>query len=199
MAGGVELPTVPGGYRCILMDPAWGFRTYSGNDAVPTLAADPYRTMTIEEIKALRVQDVAAQDCLLVMWVVSSHITQAIECAEAWGFTYRSIGLVWLKDRFPGQSEMFDDPPICSLGMGYWFRQQAEISLVFGRGSPSRKSASVRQAIVEPRREHSRKPECQYERIEALIDGPYLEMFARARRPGWDAWGNETEKFGAAA
>jgi N6-adenosine-specific RNA methylase IME4 len=186
-----------GHFGCIYADPPWAFRTYGGEDAVPTMGADPYSTMTLAEMKLLPVAEIAADDCLLVMWIVSSHLLEAIELAEAWGFTYRSIGPVWAKDRSPGQAEMFDDGPICDIGMGYWFRQQCEIALVFGRGSPTRKSRSVRQYIGEPRRQHSRKPDCVHDRIERLVAGPYLELFARAPRPGWTVWGNQTERFSA--
>lgn len=189
-------PDLPRGhFGCILADPAWAFRTYGGEDAVPTLGDDPYPTMTLDEMKALPVSEIAAKDCLLIMWIVSSHLIEAIELAGAWGFTYRSIGPVWGKERSPNQAEMFDDGPICDLGMGYWFRQQCEIALVFGRGSPTRLSRSVRQYIGEPRREHSRKPDCVHDRIEALVAGPRLELFARSSREGWASWGNEVEKF----
>lgn len=189
----MELP--PGSFGAILLDPPWGFRTYAGANEVATLGDNPYPTMTLDEMKALRVSDVAAPDCLMVMWVISSHIPQAIELAEHWGFTYRSLGPVWIKDRSPDQTEMFDDPPICDLGMGYWFRQQSEIALVFGRGSPQRLSAGVRQVVAAPRREHSRKPSIVHERVEALVAGPYLEMFGREQRPGWTVCGNEVTKF----
>lgn len=189
----------PGPFGAILCDPPWAFRTFSGDDAVPTLGVAPYPTMTLDEMKALPVGDVAASDCLLVMWVISSHLTQGIDLAETWGFTYRSLGPVWIKDRSPNQVEMFDDDPICDLGMGYWFRQQAEIALVFGRGSPQRLSAGVRQVIAAPRREHSRKPDGVHDRIRKLVAGPYLEMFGRAQREGWTVCGNETTKFGEAA
>ncbi|CAN7306417.1 MT-A70 family methyltransferase [Phenylobacterium sp. LjRoot164] len=188
----MSLPRGP--FGCIYMDPAWGFRTYSGDERVPTLGEDPYPTMTLDELKALPVAEVAAPDCLLIMWVISSHVPQAIELAGHWGFTYRSLGPVWLKDRHPGQIEMFDDAPICDIGMGYWFRQQAEIALVFGRGSPTRLNADVRQVVAASRREHSRKPDI-HGRIERLVGGPYLEMFARQSRPGWSTWGNQATKF----
>lgn len=184
-------------FGAILCDPPWSFRTYGGEDAVPTLGEDPYETMTLEEMKALPVADVAAPDCLMVMWVISSHVPQAIELAEHWGFTYRSLGPIWPKERYPSQIEMFDDAPLADIGMGYWFRQQAEISLVFGKGSPKRLNADVRQLIHGERREHSRKPEGVHERIERLVEGPYLEMFARQSRPGWSTWGLEATKFDA--
>lgn len=182
-------------FGAILCDPPWSFRTYGGEDAVPTLGEDPYETMALEELKALPVAEVAAPDCLMVMWVISSHIPQAIELAEHWGFTYRSLGPVWFKDRHPDQLEMFGDGPICDLGMGYWFRQQCEIALVFGRGSPKRLNADVRQVISEPRRQHSRKPDGAYAKLERLVEGPYLDMFGRQSRPNWTVWGNEAAKF----
>jgi N6-adenosine-specific RNA methylase IME4 len=188
-------PLPSGPFSCILADPPWHYATYSGESAVPTLAADPYPTLTLAELQGLPVAEVAADDALLIMWVVSSHLSQALELGEAWGFTYRSLGPIWIKERSPDQFEMFGDGPICELGMGHWFRQQGEVALVFGRGHPKRKSGGVRQVIGAPRREHSRKPDEQYRRIEALIEGPYLELFARTQRPGWTAWGNQTGRF----
>jgi N6-adenosine-specific RNA methylase IME4 len=189
-------PLPPGPFGCILADPPWGFRTYAGTDEVPTLAADPYQTMSLDEMKALPVEASAAPDCLLVMWVISSHVPQALELAEAWGFSFRSLGPVWVKASSPDQLEMWGDAPISDLSMGYWFRQQSEIALVFGRGSPERLSCGVRQVIWAPRREHSRKPDIAHERVEALVAGPYLEMFGRTPRAGWTVWGNETNRFG---
>jgi N6-adenosine-specific RNA methylase IME4 len=81
------------------------------------------------------------------------------------------------------------------MGLGYWTRANTEPCLLATRGKPKRLNADVRQGIIEPRREHSRKPDCVHDRIERLVAGPYLELFARARRPGWDAWGNEVGKF----
>lgn len=204
IARGVEVSdpfaNLPSGhFKAIYADPPWHFRTFDGDSAVPTLAGDPYGTMTLDDMKALPVGYLAAADCLLVMWVVSSHVPQAIDLAAAWGFTYRSLGPIWAKTRFPGQSEMFDDAPPCEIGMGYWFRQQAEITLVFGKGSPTRLNADVRQMIFDGRRQHSRKPDCVHGRIERLVAGPYLELFARAPREGWTVWGNETDKFEARA
>ncbi len=84
------------------------------------------------------------------------------------------------------------------MGMGYWTRQEAEICHLFKRGKPKRLSRGVRSVIRAPRREHSRKPDEQYDRIEALVEGPYLEMFSRQNRSGWTSWGNQTEMFEAA-
>jgi N6-adenosine-specific RNA methylase IME4 len=79
--------------------------------------------------------------------------------------------------------------------MGYWTRANSEVCLLATRGHPKRLNADVRQGIIEPRREHSRKPDCVPGRIERLVAGPYLELFARTRREGWDSWGNQTDKF----
>jgi len=85
------------------------------------------------------------------------------------------------------------------MGLGYWTRANSEVCLLGTRGKPKRRDNGVRQGIIEPIRQHSRKPECVHERVEKLVIGPYLELFARAPRTGWDVWGNQTDKFAEAA
>lgn len=185
-------------YRAILADPPWAFRTFSGENMTPhRCAEDHYRTMELADIKSLDVSAVAARDAALFMWVVDSHIDAAIELGAAWGFSLKTCAFIWLKSgMYAAQFDLFTgDTPEPQIGFGYWTRKQAELCLLFTRGSPPRLSKSVRQVIVDRRREHSRKPDDQYARIEALVGGPYLEMFARTRRPGWDAWGNQIDKF----
>lgn len=174
------LPATPGGYGAILADPPWSFRTYANDNVAPARGAQPYRVMSLDDIKALPVAEVAAKDSLLFMWTVSHLQREAFDVAEAWGFRPVSVAFVWDKGR---------------MGMGYWTRQQTEICHLFKRGKPKRKSKGVRSLIHAPRREHSRKPDETYSRIEALVDGPYLELFARQAWPGWSAWGNESDKF----
>ena len=194
-----------GQFGCILADPPWAFRTFSGETMTPhRCAEDHYPTMSFDEMAALPVADVAAKDCALFMWIVGSHLPEAIALAEAWGFAFKTDAFYWLKQRLrdADQIDLFTgDIPEPRIGFGYWTRKQIEPCWLFTRGSPSRKTMGVRQAIIEPRREHSRKPDCQYERIEALVDGPYLELFSRSTAPGWNSWGNQTGKFqvGAAA
>jgi N6-adenosine-specific RNA methylase IME4 len=94
---------------------------------------------------------------------------------------------------------MFRDDLDPFVGMGYWTRSNSEFCLLGTRGKPKRLNADVRQAIIEPRREHSRKPDCVYNRIERLVAGPYLELFARTTRPGWTSWGNQVGKFAEVA
>jgi len=146
-------------------------------------------------MKALPVADLAAKDCLLNMWVIGSHLDQAIELGRHWGFLFKSDGFIWVKT---GKH----DATLRPIGMGKWVRKQVEYSLIFSRGKPSRTDAGVRQlietgenVIYAPKREHSRKPEERYERIERLVSGPYVELFARETRRGWSCWGNETSKF----
>lgn len=182
-------------YGTILMDPPWGWTSFAGKASAPhRTEEEPYPVMTLDEMKALPVADIAAKDCLLMMWVIGSHIDQSIELARHWGFEFKSDGLIWVK---VGKN----DPAVRPIGMGKWVRKQVEYSFIFTRGKPKRRDAGVRQLIEKddviyaPRREHSRKPDEQYERIERLVDGPYLEMFSRKSRPGWDSWGLETGKF----
>jgi N6-adenosine-specific RNA methylase IME4 len=139
--------------------------------------------MSLDDIKALPVADVAAPNSLLFMWTVSHLQQPAFEVAAAWGFKPVSIAFVWDKGR---------------MGMGYWTRQEVEICHLFKRGKPRRLGKGVRSVIRAPRREHSRKPDEQYGRIERLVGGPYLELFARQAWPGWSAWGNQVGKYVAA-
>lgn len=171
------------GYGAILCDAPWGLTTYSKKNVAPARGAQPYAVMSLADIAALPVADVAAKDCLLFMWTVSHLQREAFDVAAAWGFRPVSIAFVWDKGR---------------MGMGYWTRQEVEICHLFKRGRPSRLGKGVRSVIRAPRREHSRKPDEQYSRIEQLVGGPYLELFARQAWSGWSAWGNQTDRFVAA-
>ncbi len=203
MGDTAALPSVEGGYGCILADPPWAFDAYSGDGGTPhRTAEDHYRTMPLSEIQALDIGSIAAKDCALFMWVVGSHLVQSIDLARAWGFEFKTDAFYWVKQRLhqADQIDLFtNDIAEPRIGFGYWSRKQVEPCLLFTRGSPRRLGKGVRQVIVEPRREHSRKPDCQYERIEGLVAGPRLELFARHKRPGWDAWGNQSDKFQVAA
>lgn len=168
-------------YGAILMDPAWPFDTYAAKGMVPARGVQPYPTMRLHEIAGLPVPDLAAKDCALFMWKNASLPHAATFLAAAWGFRIVTDDVfVWLKP---------------SIGMGYWSRKRSETVCLMVRGRPMRIGRGVDQVIEAPRREHSRKPDEIYARIEALVGGPYLEMFARQRWPGWDSWGNETDKF----
>lgn len=183
-------------FGVIEADPAWSWVSFSGKGAAPHRTAEaPYPVMTLDEMKALPVADIAAKDCLLHMWVIGSHLDQAIELGRHWGFTYKSDGFVWVKT---GKN----DPAVRPISMGKWVRKQVEYGLLFSRGKPSRQDAGVRQlieaedqVIYAAKREHSRKPDERYERLQRLAAGPYVELFARTQRPGWSVWGNQTDRF----
>ena len=113
-----------------------------------------------------------------------------------WGFNYKTCAFAWLK---ADQYRLFALQEDVRMGLGYWTRANSEVCLLATRGKPKRRSRDVRQGIIEPLREHSRKPDCVHERIERLVAGPYLELFARQKRTGWDCWGNQTDKFKAVA
>lgn len=210
-------PLPPGPFPVILADPPWRFKTFSdkGRDRCPdgpktrnqsrqNSPARHYETMSLDDIKALPVAASAAKDCVLLMWAVDPMIPEALEVGKAWGFKYKTTGLVWVKERriTSKRGGAFTDPneQRFPMGTGYWTRANPELCLLFTRGKPSRVGTGVRKLLIAARREHSRKPDEQYARIEALCDGPGLELFARSNgRPGWTAWGNETDKFEAAA
>lgn len=204
----VPPPVVPaGGFGLIMADPPWAFRTHDGRSRTPTQKAfreaeDHYQTTPTEELMQIPVADWAARDAMLLMWVVGSHLDAALDLGRAWGFQLKTDGFYWLKTklRAADQIDLFtDDVPPPRISMGYYSRKQLEPCWLFTRGRPQRLSKGVRQLIIEPAREHSRKPEAIYSRAEELCAGPYLEMFARNERPGWTAWGNEVGKFEAAA
>lgn len=183
----IELPSGP--FGAILADPPWQFTTRDGKpDSLPTSAtrrhgSRHYSTTSTEDLMKLPVGDVAAKDAALFMWVVDSHFTQALELGAAWGFRFNTCAFVWVKSRGPQLNPV--------PGMGFWTRKQVEQCWLFTRGKPKRQSAGVEQLLYSGRGAHSAKPETQYERVEALVGGPYLEMFARITRPGWASWGNQ--------
>lgn len=190
-----------GKFGAILADPPWSFLTYGKKRTTSHRGAEEhYMTMTHEDLLGLPVQSVAAKDCALFMWVVDSHLDEAIELGRAWGFSYKTIAFIWAKTtRKEPQFGFFAPETTHRIGMGYWTRKQAEVCLMFTRGKPRRIGKGVRQIIEAPRREHSRKPDEIHSRVEALVAGPYLELFARQPREGWTVWGNETSKFSEAA
>lgn len=197
-------PQLPKGhFGAILADPPWRFNVWSGDTPVKkrgststyTSAQVHYETMSPEELRALPVGELAAKDCVLFMWVTWPTLLEAIGLLDAWGFKYKTCAFDWMKAH-AGQVEMFRDDTDALMGMGYWTRANSEPCLLATRGKPKRINADVRQGIIAPRREHSRKPDEIHGRIERLVGGPYLELFARApARCGWTVWGNQTDKF----
>lgn len=195
-------------FRVIYADPPWRFKTWSpkGRDRCPDAPMTRnqsrqnrperhYATMALEDIKALPVASLGARDCVLLLWAVDSMLQQALDVGAAWGFEYKTVGFYWIKLRREGSTRhlLHEEPghKLFPMGTGYWTRSNPEQCLLFTKGKPKRTSAAVRKLVISPRREHSRKPDEIHDRIEALVDGPYLELFARRRHPGWVSWGNE--------
>jgi len=190
------LDGLPRGYfGAILADPPWKFVQWT--ESSWRRAGDRsahYSTMGTSDIAGLPIGEYAAPDCVLFLWVCWPFLLQVNEIIEAWGFTYKTCAFAWMKAH-AGQLELFQDEIPDQMGLGYWTRANSEVCLLATRGKPKRLNADVRQAIIEPRREHSRKPDDVHNRIERLVAGPYLELFARSERPGWICRGNEVTKF----
>lgn len=174
-----------GYYKVILCDPPWAFEHYtaSGQNKAPQ---KHYACLSSDALRALPVRDLAADNCALVMWTCAPFLPAAIDLLAAWGFAFKSAG-AWAKQSSTGQKWAF--------GTGYCYRSAAEFWLLGTRGAPNQKVRNVRNLIVAPVREHSRKPDQMRADCERLWDGPRVELFAREAAPGWDRWGNETEKF----
>jgi N6-adenosine-specific RNA methylase IME4 len=177
-------------YRVIYADPPWTFSTYSRKGKGRSAEAY-YNCMSLVDIKALPVAEWAAADCVLLLWTTDPLLPTALEVIRAWGFTYKTVGFYWAKLNKSADPTIYRDASFFA-GLGFWTRANPEMCLLATRGHPHRRKANVRKLIVSPRREHSRKPDEVYERIEELCEGPYLEMFARSSRPGWDGWGAES-------
>jgi len=192
-------------FPVIVIDPPWDFKTYS--EAGRGRNADNhYPTQHLKWIAEIPVKDVAAPSCALFMWTTSPFMVHMPQILESWGFEYSTVAFVWLKmNKYPWISMLgtLDDViarikrtgagSLWKLGNGYCTRANAEFCVYARRGMPKRRDAGVYQIIIEEIREHSRKPEQQYERIQRLFAGPYLEIFARETRPGWTAIGNEID------
>lgn len=189
----------------IYADPPWHFKTYNAKGRQRSPDWKPFKgspsihydTMGADQIAALPVGDLAADNACLFLWICWPMLPEALALITSWGFAYKTCAFSWIKAH-AGQVEMFRDDHDVQLGMGFWTRSNSEVCLLATRGKPKRQSAAVRMGIVEPRRQHSRKPDCVYERIERLVTGPYVELFARQQREGWRSWGNQTDKFRAA-
>ncbi len=171
-------------FGTIVADPPWRFLNRTGKVAPEHKRLSRYDTMTLAEISALPVRDVAADRSHLYLWAPNALLPDAFEVMKAWGFTYKAI-IVWHKVRKDGGSD--------GRGVGFYFRNVTETVLFGVRGNlrtyqPGRSQVNL---IATRKREHSRKPDELYPVIEACSPGPYLELFARYPRPGWSAWGNE--------
>jgi N6-adenosine-specific RNA methylase IME4 len=173
-------------FSTVLADPPWRFMNRTGKVAPEHRRLSRYDTMTTSAIAALPVADVVETKSHLYLWVPNALIADGLAVMEAWGFTYKA-NLVWAKRRKDGGPD--------GRGVGFYFRNVTELLLFGVRGSMRTLAAGRRQVnMIETRkREHSRKPDEQYDLIEACSPGPFLELFARYPRVGWSVWGNEAD------
>lgn len=187
----------------LYVDPPWLYEMYSakGEEKSPQ---KQYGCMTLPELKAMR-DDVlfsSAPDCVCVMWATFAMLPAALDLLSCWGFQYKTGG-PWIKRSKKGTP---------AFGTGYVLRSAAELFLIGTSGQPKIKNKSTRNLLLTGtwplaaeeldsvivdtlRREHSRKPDEMIPLLEALFEGPYLELFARTTREGWTTWGNQTDKF----
>jgi N6-adenosine-specific RNA methylase IME4 len=174
-------------FGTILADPPWQFQNRTGKVAPEHRRLSRYGTLTLEEIKALPVSGVAAPVSHVYLWVPNAMLPEGLAVLAAWGFTYKS-NIVWHKIRKDGGPD--------GRGVGFYFRNVTELILFGTKGKNARTLAPGRRQVnylATRKREHSRKPDEQYEIIEACSPGPFIELFARGTRPKWTTWGNQAD------
>lgn len=162
-------PLPEGAFSAIVADPPWQY----DNRATRGAAEDHYSTMTLEDVKALDVP--AAPDSHLYLWTTNGFLREAFEVVEAWGFAYKTC-ITWAKPQ---------------IGLGNYFRNSTEHVLFAMRGRLATEDKTRGTWFQAPRGKHSAKPDCFYDLVEKSSPGPYLEMFSRRRRLGWEGWGHE--------
>jgi N6-adenosine-specific RNA methylase IME4 len=187
------------GYRAKLIgsDPQWKFLTRSVAGEGRS-ANTHYKTEEVDKIKALPVGELAADDSILCMWMVDWCPQDALDLLAHYGFRHITTAWTWIKTNGEGALDIWSNST-WHMGQGFWTRANPEDCWLATKGNPKRLHADVRQLIVAPVMEHSRKPDEWLERAERLAEGPYLELQARRPRKGWTSWGDELEFTGAAA
>lgn len=176
-------------FSTILADPPWRFLNRTGKIAPEHRRLSRYDTMSMDEIAELPVSKIAQDRAHLYLWCPNALLPDGLRIMDAWGFEYKS-NIIWRKIRKDGGSD--------GRGVGFYFRNVTE-NILFGvRGKNARTLAPGRRQVnyIESRkREHSRKPDEQYELIESCSWGPFLELFARGSREGWSTWGNQADEY----
>lgn len=172
-------------FGAILIDPPWKF-VARGAGGEGRSAGEHYTTSGLDPIKALPLAELAADNCIMFMWMVDWCPKWAFELIEHWGFEHKTTAFTWAKENASGEG--------WHMGQGYWTRSNPEDCWLATRGHPQRMNADVRQLIVAPVMDHSRKPDEIHDRIMRLVEGPYLEIYARRPRDGWVTWGNEISR-----
>lgn len=186
-------------FKAIHADVPWDFEAYS-EAGEERSAQNHYDCMELGDIAQLHVVAHAAEDCHLFFWVTGPFLATGahVRIMRSWGFEPTAIAFVWLKlnQNWSTKFPTFMEDAMFFMGLGHTTRQNAEYVILGRRGDPERRSKSVRQIICEPLREHSRKPDEVYRRIERYAEGPYLDLFGREQRPNWTVRGKESHKFG---
>lgn len=176
-------------YNIIYADPPWRYKGRGGKKCVE----HKYPTEGLEYLKALPIASIAADNCILFMWVTFPKLEECFEAIKAWGFTYKTLGFNWVKRNKNSQPDMLNESK-WFWGMGRWTRSNPEICLIATKGNPVRLSASVHSVVDSPLQAHSQKPAIVRDRIVQLCgDLPRIELFSRQAVEGWDSWGNEIE------
>ena len=194
-----------GSYGCVVADPPWHFRARTAlqmsNWTSRRDAEKHYPVMGVDDIAALPVGELAAKDCHLFLWTTGPCLRQAFDVIEAWGFRYSAVAFTWVKLKKSFRADQLRMLPTAEhdlhVGLGLTTRKNAEFCLLGRRGNCKRAAKDVREIILSPVREHSRKPDEAMERVRRYI-GPDIriaELFARESREGVDSWGSETTKF----
>jgi len=179
---------VNGTYQTILADPPWQFQNRTGKMAPEHKRLSRYATLSLKEIMSIPVNDVADENSHLYLWVPNALLPEGLELMKAWGFKYKS-NIIWHKIRKDGGPD--------GRGVGFYFRNVTEILLFGLKGhmrtlQPGRTQVNIMKTM---KREHSRKPDEQYQLIESCSPAPFLEMFARGKRKGWAQWGNQVDDY----
>ncbi len=176
-------------FSTILADPPWQFQNRTGKMAPEHKRLSRYPTMTLQEIKDLPVESIANDTAHLYLWVPNALLPDGLQVMQNWGFTYKT-NLIWYKIRKDGGPDR--------RGVGFYFRNVTEVILFGVRGKNVRTlqpGRSQENLISSMKREHSRKPDEQYDLIEDCSSGPFIELFARGPRKGWFVWGNQAETY----
>jgi len=181
-------------YQIIYADPPWSYNVASSKGTSRGVAERYYPTMKLDDIKSLPISRLG-DNVVLFLWATYPNLPQALEVLKAWGFTYKTVAFTWIK--------IYKNTKNPIMGCGFWTRANAEICLLATKGQdyPRRINKGIQQIIIEPKREHSRKPDIARERIVKLMgDLPRIELFARKPEgqlfdnpsfEGWDLWGDE--------
>jgi N6-adenosine-specific RNA methylase IME4 len=174
-------------FATVMADPPWRFQNRTGKIAPERKRLARYPTMKLDEICALPVAEHVEDRAHCYLWVPNALLPEGLQVLSAWGFQYKS-NIIWHKIRKDGSSD--------GRGVGFYFRNVTEILLFGVRGKNARTLAPGRRQVNlfgTRKREHSRKPDEQYDIIESCSWGPYLELFGRGKRKNWTVWGNQAD------